>query len=155
MELLKQTSTLSLQQKNFTAVPSSRHSMFATAASEYWESQKTIRKREKKQQNNVKTFILASNWINTHVYMNCLIGENFVTLIQIKHQERQNVLNTFAPSRDNSETLTWEKFFLKWRQLCKDQWPTEEKLLPSNAAGGMVQPVIFCAGSIRKYDMEL
>lgn len=90
MELLKQTSTLSLQQKNFTAVPSSRHSMFATAASEYWESQKIIRKRKKKQQNNVKTFIVASNWINTHVYVNCLIGENFWTFIQIKYQEKQS-----------------------------------------------------------------
>lgn len=40
MDLLKQTSTLSLQQDNVTAVPSSRHSMFATAASEKWESQK-------------------------------------------------------------------------------------------------------------------
>ena len=60
MELLTQTSTLSLRQKNFTAVPSSRHSMFATAASENWERQKIIRKR-KKQQNNVKIFIVASN----------------------------------------------------------------------------------------------
>lgn len=111
--------------------------------------------KKKKKQNNVKTFIVASNWINTHVYMNCLIGENFVTFIQIKYQERQRVLNTFAPSRENSETLTWEKSFLKWRQLFKHQWPTKEKLLPSNAAGGMVQPVIFCAGSMRKHNMEL
>lgn len=62
MELLKQTSTLSLQRKNFTAVPSSRHSMFATAASENWESQKIIKKKKKKKQkNSVKIFIEASN----------------------------------------------------------------------------------------------
>lgn len=46
--------------------------------------------KKKKQQNNVKTFIVASNWINTHVYVNCLIGENFWTFIQIKYQEKQS-----------------------------------------------------------------
>lgn len=61
-------------QKNFTAVPSSRHSMFATAASENGGSQKITRKSKNKtkqtQQNNVKTFIVASQWISTHLYMN-------------------------------------------------------------------------------------